>query len=829
MKVFVIMAISFFVLLGSLFYISNLYIVKNIKLQENNELKNSIELVHNLLQDNMNSLNRTTGDWAPWDDMYNFVKEPTQDFIDSNFDPITASNLQLNLLAIVVNDRILVLKAYDYSTKKSIEETDGIKIDLAEYISKLKIPENKSDLISGIISVNHQPMLISMRPITDSARKAPQAGELIMGRYLDGTVIDSIQKLTKGTLTIAEDKEYKGILGNNFDQKFTSITPLNNNNIMINYYINDIFFDKSFRIELTANRNTYNQGRQYLNFFILFFIVSLLIVSIVCIELLRRFIVKPLEKINSEITIIDANNILDLRIDVKGNDELTTLSKEINSMLDRIESANKKVIESESQLKVVIDAASAGFWDWDIKNDKLKLNSRTMEMLGYGNSDIVTSVNTWKKLIHEEDKLYSINTINSSIHNISNTILLEHRLLTKRNGYKWFLIQGKVIEQINGDSARVTGIITDLTDKKLSEEELKYLTYYDTLTGLFNRGYYEIIVNNPNKTLKLPVTVFIADVNGLKLINDTFGHSAGDRLLIEISSILKKACGENAIISRLGGDEFSIIIEGSNEDIVKKIYETIKKLCNETQVNSLTISIALGYSTKHNETEDFNEIAQTAEERMYRNKLLEKRSSRNSAISSLSKMLFEKSYETEEHAVRMFGICEKIGQKINMTSAQLDELNLLARLHDIGKVAIPDDILNKPEKLTEAEFEIMKTHTQIGYRIAIELVDLRHVAYQILCHHENFDGSGYPNGLKDNAIPFLSRIIRIVDSFDVMVSGRPYKMPMTRQDALDELLKYSGKHYDPKLIKLFIEVYEELEETGEGHEKWTASRGSFVL
>ncbi|MDR3667761.1 MAG: CHASE4 domain-containing protein [Ignavibacteriaceae bacterium] len=809
MKVLIIMSISFFVLLSTLFYVSNLNIVKNIKQQENNELENSIELVHDLIQEKIDSLNRTTEDWAPWDDMYNFVKKPNQDFIDSNLDPSTASNLQLNLLAIVVNDKILVLKAYDYTTKQNIEETNIVEKDLKRYITRLKNGDNINDLKSGVITINNQPMLISIRPITDSARKAPEAGMLIMGRYLDRNVTDSIEKLTKGTLTVAEVKEYKGTLGDNF--KLTNITPLNNNEIEINYYMNDLFFNKSFNIEFRSNRNSYNQGWQYLKFFIIFFIVSLLIVSIVCNELLKRFIIKPLEKINSAVNIIDINNMLDMRVDEKGNDEFTILSKGINSMLDRIDRANKRVIESENQLKVVIDAASAGFWDWDIKNDKLNLNYRTMEMLGYGNEDKITSIDAWKNLIHKEDKMYSINTVNSSIVNISNTILLEHRLLTKDSGYKWFLIQGKTIEKIDGDSARVTGIITDLTDKKLSEEELKYLTYYDTLTGLFNRGYYETISNNLNTKAKLPVTIIVADVNGLKIINDTFGHAAGDKLLIEISKILRKACGENAIISRLGGDEFSIIIEGSNENIVKDIFETIKNLCNETQVNSLTISVALGYSTKHNETEDIHEIAKMAEERMYRNKLLEKRSSRNSTISSLSKMLFEKSYETEEHAIRMFKICEKIGKKISVTSAQLDELNLLAKLHDIGKVAIPDNILNKPGKLTEDEFEIMKTHTQIGYRIAIELVDLRHIAYDILCHHENFDGSGYPNALKDNAIPFLARIMRIVDSFDVMVSGRPYKLPMTRQDAIDELLKYSGKYYDPELVRLFIEVNKELE------------------
>lgn len=804
------MAISFVMLLGFLFYISNLYIVKSIEQQETNELTNSIELVNNLIDDKMESLNRTTGDWGPWDDMYNFVKEPSQDFIDLNFDAITMSNLELSLLAVVVDDKVLLLKAYDYPEKQSIEEIDGITNDFLRYIPIMTNPSIESGYLSGVICINDQPMLVSIRPITDSTRKLPKVGMLIMGRYLDSTVTDSIQKLTKGTITVEEVKGYKGIIGDN-NQKLTLITPLDNDRIKVNSYISDLLSEKSFSIELTSNRNTYHKGLQYLNFFIIFFAGSLLIVSLLCIEFLKRLIIKPLEKINSEVIIIDEKNMVDTRIAVKGNDEFTILSKEINSMLARIDKANKKVIESENQLKVVFDAAGAGYWDWDISNDKLRFNSRTMEMMGYGNEETITSVREWKKFIHQEDKKYAVDIVNSSKFNISNTILLELRMLTRHSGYKWFLLQGKSIEHSNGESTRMTGIITDITDKKVSEEELKYLTYYDVLTGLFNRGHYEVILNNLSKMAKLPVTIMIADVNGLKLINDTFGHATGDQLLIKVSKILKKACGENSLISRLGGDEFSIIIERSNEDMVKIIFETIKRLCNESQINSLTMSIALGYATKCYENEDIYETAKIAEERMYRNKLLERRSLRNSTISSLSKMLIEKSYETEEHAIRMFKICEKIGKKNGMTSAQLDELNLLAKLHDIGKIAIPDSILNKQGKLTEDEFEIIKTHTQTGFRIASELYDLRHVAYQILCHHENFDGSGYPNALKDNSIPFLSRVIRIVDSFDVMVSGRPYKNAMTKKEAIDELQKYSGKHYDPELVKLFIEAYEELD------------------
>lgn len=813
-KVLIIMTITFLFLLAILFYISNLYIVKNIKQQENNELTSRIELVHNLLQEKINSLNRTTGDWAPWDDMYDFINNPTPEFINSNFDAITASNLQLNLLVAIKNNKILTLKAYDYITKQDIHDTAKIEKDFNEYLPSINIAGIKHDLTSGIIYINNQPMLISIRPITNSARNSGPVGILVMGRYLDSNVTDSIQTLSTGILTATMANDYKGLQGDSFNQNYLNISLLNNNNIMINYYVNDLFLKRSFNIELTLNRDIYNQGWQYLKFFIIYFIISLSILFIICNELLRRFIIKPLENINSEITQIDAKSMLNRRIKEKGNDEFTVLSKEINSMLLRIDNANKQVLESETQLKGVIEAASAGFWDWDIINDKLMVNDKTMELLGYGNNAKITSIEEWKKIIYEDDKMYSINRVNSSINN-SSPILLEHRLLTKQNDYKWFLIQGKTIKKIEGKSVRVTGIITDINDKKTADEQLKYLTYYDSLTGLFNRGYYEIVLKSINTTGKLPLTIFIADVNGLKLINDTFSHAMGDKLLIEVSNLLREACGETTLISRLGGDEFSIIVEDSNETMVKDIYETIKRLCDKTQIQSLTVSIAIGYATKYSKDQDIHEIAKIAEERMYRNKLLEKRSARNSTISSLSKMLYEKSYETEEHAIRIFKICEKIGKRINLNSAQLDELNLLAKLHDIGKIAIPDNILNKADKLTEEEFEIIKTHTQIGYRIATELYDLRHVAYQILCHHENFDGSGYPNSLSGSAIPFLSRIVRIVDSFDVMISGRPYRMAMTKQDAIKELLKYSGKHYDPELIKLFIEVFEEFEEIDE--------------
>jgi len=198
-------------------------------------------------------------------------------------------------------------------------------------------------------------------------------------------------------------------------------------------------------------------------------------------------------------------------------------------------------------------------------------------------------------------------------------------------------------------------------------------------------------------------------------------------------------------------------------------------------------------------------------ERMYRNKLFEDKSNRSSIIASLQRTLEEKSHETEEHTRRIYDHCLKMGQKLNMGHAKIDELLLLALMHDIGKIGIPDDILNKESPLSEEEWEIMKTHTAIGYRIASASPELSHIAYGILTHHEYYNGCGYPKGLRGKSIPRISRVLSIVDAYDVMTHDRPYRKALTREQAIAELKRCSGTQFDPVLVEMFIEILEETE------------------
>lgn len=194
----------------------------------------------------------------------------------------------------------------------------------------------------------------------------------------------------------------------------------------------------------------------------------------------------------------------------------------------------------------------------------------------------------------------------------------------------------------------------------------------------------------------------------------------------------------------------------------------------EVKVESIQLSLALGVACKKVKEESMREILREAENQMYRSKLAESRSARSAVLSALLKTLEEKSQETEEHVSRMQKMAQSVGEEIGLLQEELNRLTLLASLHDIGNIVISQDILNKPEPLTQDEWDIIKSHTEMGYRIARSTEEIAHVAEDILAHHEHWDGSGYPRGLAGKEIPMLARIVAIVDAYDVMVSGRPY-------------------------------------------------------
>ncbi len=351
------------------------------------------------------------------------------------------------------------------------------------------------------------------------------------------------------------------------------------------------------------------------------------------------------------------------------------------------------------------------------------------------------------------------------------------------------------------------GVSRDISERRKREEEIRYLSYHDVLTGLSNRTFFNEERKRVDTEGFYPLSVIYGDVNGMKLINDAFGYAEGDQVLTEIAQILKKCTRPGDTPARVGGDEFSILLPNTDNQTAKLIAEKIKLECERrhSEKNMLYLDIALGYATKDRESDSFNETMILAEGLMYRRKLLERKSLHSSIISSIKSTMYEKSNETEEHAERLAELSKKLGRVLGLCEDKIDELELVSTLHDIGKISIDRNILDKTDQLSEDDWREIKKHPEVGYRIANSTSELRHIADYILCHHERWDGKGYPQGLAGKEIPLVSRVISIVDAYDAMTQDRAYRKALPKEEAIAEITKNAGTQFDPEIAKVFIE------------------------
>jgi len=361
-------------------------------------------------------------------------------------------------------------------------------------------------------------------------------------------------------------------------------------------------------------------------------------------------------------------------------------------------------------------------------------------------------------------------------------------------------------EILYGDKLVRMEILHDISDLRKAEKRIKYLKFHDSLTELYNRSYLEKVLGNVYRERHLPLNFIICDLNGLKLVNDTFGYIEGDKLLKRVAKILKYCSRKEDIVARWGGDEFFILLPRSTAAEVEEVLYKIRKICASTKDQKIPLNMSMGISARTSQEQGFREAIKEAEDNMYTNKLLERKSIYNSIITSFERMLWEKSHETKDHAERLKGMILRLGNSISLPQSKLDELVLLSTLHDIGKVAVPDSILMKKGKLNRDEWKVIKRHPEIGYNIAKSTPQIAMVAEDILSHHEWWDGSGYPQNLKGDEIPVNSRITSIVDAYDVMTMGRPYKEPIPVEDAKEELKRCAGSQFSPILVDKFVRI-----------------------
>ncbi len=361
------------------------------------------------------------------------------------------------------------------------------------------------------------------------------------------------------------------------------------------------------------------------------------------------------------------------------------------------------------------------------------------------------------------------------------------------------------------DQLVLVGVIRDISVRMELQKQLEYFSMHDQMTGLYNRTYFEEEIRRLSKTRDYPITMIAADLNGLKLINDSMGHEYGDRLLKAAADVLSDCLRGSDVLARVGGDEFCAILLNADEKIASKVIDrirsTVRQFCEYNP--GLHLSLSLGSATAPDESISFAELFKRADDAMYNDKFTPSSSVRDKILTNLMDVLSEKDYIAEGHARRLEKLCRRMGEKLDLSPRQHADLVLLTQVHDLGKVGIPDSIIFKKEPLTDDEWRIMQKHPEKGYRIALSSNYLTGVAGLILKHHERWDGQGYPLGLKGLEIPLECRILTLADAYDAMVNVRPYSVAKTREEALDEIEACSGHQFDPDLVPPFVEVLKE--------------------
>jgi len=353
--------------------------------------------------------------------------------------------------------------------------------------------------------------------------------------------------------------------------------------------------------------------------------------------------------------------------------------------------------------------------------------------------------------------------------------------------------------------------ILNITKQKKAQEQIEYLSYRDGLTGLFNRRFYEEELMRLDVSRNLPLALVMADVNGLKLINDSFGHVLGDQLLQKTANILSCGCRQDDIIARLGGDEFVILLPNTTPEETDQIINRIKYLATQETVGAVGVSISFGYAIKNHADDDIQEVFKNAEDYMYRNKLYESSSVKNKTIKLIMNTLYEKSNREMLNSKGVSRICERIASRMGFSQDEINQISAAGLVHDIGKMGVDERILNKKETLNSEDWGEIKRHPEIGYRILSSSSEFSELGRYVLEHQEWWDGSGYPKGIREDEISLQARIIAVADAYDAMTGERTYKARLTPKDAIMEIKCCSGTQFDPSIVSILVAIASESE------------------
>lgn len=542
------------------------------------------------------------------------------------------------------------------------------------------------------------------------------------------------------------------------------------------------------------------------------FIATLsLLLSVLAYNIVAGKLLKPM---NSLLKVAEALSSGDLskRVEVVRNDEIGLISESFNNVANKmqsfIENLEITVRERTDELQLILDSAGEAIYGIDLNGNCTFCNISCIKMLGYNSQEDLLGKNMHWQIHHTKregvpfpiDECRIFRSIKES-----EGFNADDEVFWKADGTSFDVEYHSYPQIKNGEIIGAVVTFMDITERKQKEAEIKYLSCHDTLTGLFNRRCFEDNQRKVDNADNLPISVIVADINGLKMTNDIFGHDAGDELIKKSAEIILKSCRESDLVARVGGDEFIILLPKTKEEDAKKIITRIKSEFTKARLAAIKCSISLGYDTKTYVNQSLEEVMSNAENAMYKDKTMNRKSTNKDIIENIVETLHSKSPKEKQHSIIVGELCDRIGKALQFSESDVAKLKRAGYLHDIGKIIFDDSILLK-DTLTEEEYIKMRQHSVVGYRILNLFDETLDLAEYVYNHHERWDGKGYPRGLKEDQIPMMSRIISIAEIYERASNKDDLSHEDRKKKAIEAIKEGSGTQFDPNVVEIFVRI-----------------------